>query len=151
MALSSSPTESIAATAHPSARTARAMRAELVSDIRPLVNSFPIVNIPIFILSSSPPARRRRAGIHCSYPAESHQEPQDRGGVDGRRQIIGDHPVSTREPLLEKSRRKGLHDVEEAEQDEAQGRMERRRRYHKKGPLHARDLVDHDAGSILPA
>ena len=50
MALSSSPTDNIAATGQPCSCMARAISAELVSCIRPVVNSFPIVNMPIFII-----------------------------------------------------------------------------------------------------
>ena len=71
--------------------------------------------------------------------------------VDARRQIIRHHPAAAREPLLKEPRRKGLHDIEEPEQNKAQDHMEHRRRNQKEGPLETGDLVDHDALRILPA
>jgi hypothetical protein len=61
-------TDIIAATGQPCTCMEREMKAELVSCVRPLVNSFPIVNIPIRIVS---PLSRPRAETHescCHIP-----------------------------------------------------------------------------------
>ena len=55
--------------------------------------------------------------------------------VDARRQIVRNHPATTREPLLKKPRREGLHDVEQPEQHKSKSHVGNRRRNQEKGPL----------------
>jgi len=88
--------------------------------------------------------------ITASYPQPPDQDLERQIAVDTRGQIVRHHPAAAREPLLKEPRREGLYNVEQPEQDKAQGHMGRRRINQKEGPLETGNLIDHDALRVLP-